>query len=107
MSVHLDEKELEKDFGKAEFTVLLDNEKTTITYWRFPPKTQTGWHDHTFDYATIQQSGGQLLLKTETGETKIVDYEDGKVVAYKAPVVHNALNISDQEVRVIEIEYKA
>ena len=106
MSVHLKGKDAELNRAQAEFSILLDNEKTTITCWRFAPGAQTGWHNHTYDYATVQQSGGQLLLESEDGKTKTVDYEEGKTVAYKAPVVHNAINVSDEEVRVIEIEYK-
>ena len=106
MSVHLKDKEAEPDRKLAEHTVLLDNDKTTITYWCFAPGTQTGWHNHIFDYATIQQSGGRLLLQSENGATKTVDYEVGRTVAYKAPIVHNAINICEEEVRVIEIEYK-
>ena len=107
MSVHLKNKAAEANLELAEHTLLLDNDQTTITYWRFPPNTQTGWHNHTHDYATIQQSEGQLLLKSQSGETKTVAYEPGRTVFYKAPVVHNAINISDVEVCVIEIEYKS
>ena len=55
---------------------------------------------------TIQQSGGQLKLEDRAGNIKIIDYVDGKAAAYKAPIEHNAKNISNEEVRVTEIEYK-
>ena len=84
----------------------LKTTKTRITFWRFPPDTETGWHKHTHDYVTIQQSGGQLKLEDREGNIKIIDYVDGKAAAYKAPIEHNAKNISNEEVRVTEIEYK-
>ena len=93
--------------GTAERTVLLDNEFTRITRWIFAPGDQTGWHRHEFDYVTVQQSGGHLsLIGADGGETR-VDYEDGRARAWSAPLEHNAVNASGQEVRVLEIEYKA
>ena len=35
-----------------------------------------------------------------------VDYVPGKAVMIKAPVEHNATNVGDVDIRVLEIEYK-
>ncbi len=106
MSVQLSEKNENREFAQAEFAVLFEDEKTRVTSWRFDPGTQTGWHHHNFDYVTIQQSGGQLQLENDKGDIFVVKYEPERTVGYAAPVKHNAINISDEEVRVIEIEYK-
>lgn len=108
MSILLNEKPEDEgaDLPSAERLVLLDDERSRITQWRFPPGTQTGWHRHTHDYVTIQQSGGALQLENADGSMKVVEYEDGRAVAYAAPIEHNATNISDTEVKVLEIEYK-
>jgi quercetin dioxygenase-like cupin family protein len=90
----------------AERQVLLDDDQSRITQWRFPPGTQTGWHRHTHDYVTVQQSQGCLRLENADGSEKIVEYEDGRAVAYTAPIEHNATNISDVIVQVLEIEFK-
>ena len=93
--------------GTAGRTLLLDNEFTRITRWVFAPGDQTGWHRHEFDYVTVQQSGGHLSLTGADGSETRIDYEDGRTLAWSAPVEHNAVNTSDQEVRVLEIEYRA
>ena len=106
MSVALEDREARQETAEAERVVMFEDEKTRITYWRFPPGTETGWHRHTHDYVTIQQSGGQLQLENRDGTVKVIDYKDGCTAGYSAPIEHNASNISDEEVRVTEIEYK-
>ena len=109
MSEHLRGKTAEElpDAVLAKHQVLLDNELTRITTWTFAPGDQTGWHQHTFDYVTVQQSRGALLLQASDGSETHVDYEDGRTVSWAAPIEHNAINISDVEVKVLEIEYKS
>ncbi len=106
MSLALDEKSGQQ-IADAERIVLFEDDKTRITFWRFDPGSETGWHRHTHDYVTLQQSGGQLRLEDRDGNIKIIDYQDGQAAAYSAPIEHNARNISDVEVRVTEIEYKS
>lgn len=106
MSISLDQKNQDLDYVPAAFTVLYEDDKTRITSWVFAPGSQTGWHHHNFDYVTIQQSGGRLRLENDQGDVKLIDYEIGRSVGYSAPIKHNATNVSDEDVRVIEIEYK-
>jgi quercetin dioxygenase-like cupin family protein len=106
MSVQLKETNQDHDYEPAEFTILFEDDKTKITSWRFDPGTETGWHHHTFDYVTIQKSGGRLKLESDDGAVRFVDYVMDRAAAYTAPIKHNATNVSDEEVRVIEIEYK-
>ena len=106
MSVLLEDREKRPETAEAKRVVLFEDKKTRITLWCFPPGTETGWHRHIHDYVTLQQSSGQLQLESRDGSIKHVDYEDGRAAAYSAPTEHNAINISDVEVRVTEIEYK-
>lgn len=108
MSEHLTRKTADElpDAELAQFTLLLDNDRTRITQWVFRPGDQTGWHRHECDYVTVQQSGGALLLQGADGSEKRVDYENSRTMSWAAPIEHNATNISDVEVRVLEIEYK-
>ena len=108
MSTHLTDKTKAQipEAALADHTLLFEDERTRITQWRFAPGDQTGWHAHEWDYVTVQQSGGALLLPGADGSETPVDYEDGRTVAWTAPIEHNAVNISDVEVRVLEIEYK-
>jgi quercetin dioxygenase-like cupin family protein len=86
--------------------VLIDDEKTCITRWRFAPGAQTGWHRHEWDYVTIHGSGGRLQLENAAGDIMNIDYVEGSHRAFDAPVTHNAKNVSDVEVVALEIEYK-
>ena len=106
MSVLLEDREKRQQTAEAERVILFEDNKTRITFWRFSPGTETGWHRHTHDYVTLQQSSGQLKLEYRDGNIKIVDYKDGQAAAYSSPVEHNATNIGDVEIRVTEIEYK-
>ena len=105
MSILLEERSNDKA-NAADFSILYEDDKTKITFWRFEPGAETGWHHHNHDYVTIQKSGGRLKIENESGEINFIDYENNRAAGYAAPVIHNASNVSDVEVRVIEIEYK-
>lgn len=90
----------------ARSEILFEDDRTRITCWRFAPGAETGWHYHAVDYVTIQQSGGRLRLEKDDGSVTFVDYKDQRTIAYQAPIKHNATNVSDEEVRVTEIELK-
>jgi quercetin dioxygenase-like cupin family protein len=37
----------------ATSTVFIDNERITVTEWRFAPGASTGWHRHEHDYVIV------------------------------------------------------
>lgn len=90
----------------GHFEVLVDDEKTRVTQWDIKPGQQTGWHLHDFDYVTIQQSEGRLHLDYADGSEREIDYIPGTSHLNKAPVEHNAINVGDVDIRVLEVEYK-
>ena len=109
MSLKLVDKtaEIASDKKVAQFELVLDNERTRITQWTIAPGEQTGWHLHDYDYVTIQQSTGRLHLDFADGSVKEIDYVPGTSQMYKAPIEHNATNVGDVDIRVLEIEYKS
>lgn len=108
MSTHLTDKTKAQipEAALADHTLLFEDERTRITQWRFAPGDQTGWHAHEWDYVTVQQSGGRLRLDGADGTESFVDYSSGRTMSWTAPIEHNATNVSDNVVRVLEIEYK-
>jgi quercetin dioxygenase-like cupin family protein len=108
MSLKLVEKtaEIAADKKVAHFETLVDDDRTRITQWRIAPGEQTGWHLHDYDYVTIQQSTGRLHLDYADGTSKEIDYVPGTAHVNKAPVEHNASNVGDVDIVVLEIEYK-
>ena len=99
--------QVEPDAKFGMETVLLDNDTTRISKWVFQPGEQTGWHLHNWDYVTIQQSGGCLKIVAADGSARMVDYSLGVTNYRQAPIEHNARNVSDVIVKVLEIEYKS
>ena len=81
--------------------MLLDDERTRIT-WRGLP---AGDHRHEREYLTFKQSSCALLLQGSEGSENRVDQEDGRTISWAAPIDDTATNISDVEVRVLEIKY--
>lgn len=108
MSLKLAEKtaQIASDKNVANFVTVYDDERTRVTQWVIAPGEQTGWHLHDHDYLTIQQSAGTLHLKFADGRELTIDYVPGTARLFRAPVEHNATNIGNVDIRVMEIEYK-
>ena len=87
-------------------TVEFENDKTILHRFKIKPGQQVGWHAHQNDYLTVQLSFGRLQLTNANGEVTTIDYKPGVQRYIKAPVEHNAVNIGDVDIEVLEIEYK-
>jgi quercetin dioxygenase-like cupin family protein len=90
---------------QATATVQIDNERVSVTEWRFAPGAETGWHRHQYDYVVVPQKTGKLLLKTKEGDS-VSPLVTGKSYFRKAGVEHNVINASEDEFVFIEIEMK-
>ena len=91
--------------GTAIGTVLIENERTRATEWRFPAKgDNTGWHVHEHDYLVVPLSDGQLLLREPDGATRIAELFRGVPYFRDKGVHHDVVNASDFEIAFIEIE---
>lgn len=86
-------------------TVQIDNNRVTVTEWRFAPGAQTGWHRHTFDYVVVPQTSGQLMLESKDGVNSANLYA-GKSYFRNVGVEHNVINTNDYEFVFVEIEIK-
>ena len=90
----------------AVSTVQIDNERVSVTEWKFAPGAETGWHLHQYDYVVVPQTSGKLLLKTKVGEN-LSELTRGQAYFRKAGVEHNVINASEGEFVFIEIELKS
>lgn len=86
-------------------TIQIENDKTIVTEWRFPPHGETGWHVHQYDYVVVPLVTGQLLLETPDGEHR-ADLVAGQSYTRDAGVEHNVVNNNAFEFIFIEIERK-
>ena len=91
---------------KARVTVLLEDERSIATEWRFAPGAETGWHKHGHDYIVVPMTTGKLLLDLPGGGTATGDLVLGKPYSRKEGVEHNVINDNPFELTFIEIELK-
>ena len=108
MSKKLDNKDTDISAKReiAEHKIVLENDEIIVTHWVFNPGEQTGWHLHELDYMPIQLSTGKLMFEFPDGSTKEIDYVPKTTSLVRAPLEHNAINSSDEQVVALEIEFK-
>ena len=60
------------EYGKAVSTVLIENERTRVTEWRFKKYgDNTGWHRHEYDYIVVPLFDGQLEINVGSNANTI------------------------------------
>jgi quercetin dioxygenase-like cupin family protein len=87
-------------------TVQVDNDRTRVTEWRFPPGAATGYHRHAYDYVVVPQTSGRLRLIGPDGDEAYSDLEAGWSYFREAGVEHDVVNANDFEFVFVEIEFK-
>ena len=90
----------------AQSTIQIDNERVTVTDWRFAPGTQTGWHVHPVGYVVVPMATGELVL--ETPGTRVTNHlAAGVSYTREAGGEHNVINAGKTEFVFVEIELKS
>ena len=90
---------------QATAIVQIDNDRVSVTEWRFAPGAETGWHHHEYDYVVVPLMSGKLLLKASDGDS-VSELSSGKSYFREAGVEHNVINAGDGEFAFIEIQIK-
>jgi quercetin dioxygenase-like cupin family protein len=90
----------------ARPTVLIDNERTRVTEWRFAPGAATGWHRHEMDYVVVPIGDGRLRIVTGPGEESVAELRNGVPYFRAAGVEHDVINASGAEYAFVEVEFK-
>jgi len=91
--------------AQAVPTVQVDNERVTVTEWRFAPGAETGHHRHGYDYVVVPMTNGPLRLQTPAGEVTS-QLVAGQAYYRPAGVEHNVINAHEGECVFVEIEIK-
>lgn len=91
---------------QATPTVLIDNERTRVTEWRFAPGASTGWHRHEYDYVVVPMLDGKLELSTGSDDKQIAELSTGVAYFRQVGVEHDVKNVNDFEYAFIEVEFK-
>jgi len=58
---------------QAQSTIQLDNERTRVTEWRFPPAAETGYHQHEYDFVVVPLTSGKLKIVGADGSQRITN----------------------------------
>ncbi len=94
------------DAGSARPTVLVDNDVTRVTEWRFGKRgDNTGWHRHEYDYVVVPLFDGQLDIDHGNGERTTADLSNGVPYYRERGVEHDVINANNFECAFIEIEF--
>lgn len=91
---------------QATSTVLIDNERTRVTEWRFAPGASTGWHRHEYDYVVVPMSDGKLELSSGGDDKQVAELSTGVAYFRQVGVEHDVKNVNDFEYAFIEVEFK-
>jgi quercetin dioxygenase-like cupin family protein len=90
---------------KATRNRIEDNDRVTITEWRFAPGAETGWHRHALDYVIVYRTAARMIVETKAARNS-VEIAAGQAMFRRAPVEHNVINDGDGEVVFVETEIK-
>lgn len=92
--------------GTATGTVLIENDRTRVTEWRFPEKgDNTGWHRHEYDYVVVPLFDGALRLSEPGGVVREAPMKTGVPYFREAGVEHDVASANDFECAFIEVEF--
>ena len=89
----------------ATGTVQVDNDRVTVTEWRFAPGAETTWHRHGYDYVVVPLGTGKLQIE-DGKEQRISELKVGQSYYRPLGAEHNVINANDYEFAFIEIEFK-
>ncbi len=91
---------------KATSNVLIDNDRTRVTEWRFAPGAATGFHRHELDYVIMPRTTGRLKIIDGDGGESISELTDGVPYFRAAGVEHDVVNANAHEFVFVEFEFK-
>lgn len=92
--------------GTALPTVLIDNERTRVTEWRFAARgDNTGWHGHEYDYVVVPVQDGILEITDKNGIVAKAELRTGVPYYRDLGVEHDVANGNDFEFAFIELEF--
>ena len=92
--------------GSATPTVLIDNDRTRVTEWRFAGRgDNTGWHRHDYDYVVVPIQDGVLEIADKDGNITTAPLKTGVPYFRELGVEHDVLNGNDHEFAFVEVEF--
>lgn len=90
----------------AQPTILVDDDRVTVTRWDFAPGAETGWHRHGMDYVITTLTPCSMLLEEPGGGTRLVEFAAGMAYRRNEGVEHNVINGGSGPMSFVEVELK-
>ncbi len=97
---------MSQDRPSAQPTVMIDNDRTRVTEWRFAPGAETGHHRHEYDYVVVPIMTGSLRIIAPDGSESVSELRHGAPYFRPAGVEHNVINAGTADFAFIEVEFK-
>lgn len=97
---------IRNQFAPAISTLQEDNESVRVTRWYFPPRSETGWHKHVYDYVVVPTISGTLTVVGSDHSLHPHEIEAGESYFRKCGVEHNVVNQSSAPIEFVEVEFK-
>ncbi|MBW8056085.1 MAG: cupin domain-containing protein [Nitrospira sp.] len=97
---------MSQDRPSAQPTVMIDNDRTRVTEWRFAPGAETGHHRHEYDYVVVPIMTGSLRIIAPDGSESVSELRHGAPYFRPAGVEHNVINAGAADFAFIEVEFK-
>ena len=92
--------------GTATPTVLVENDRTRVTEWRFAGRgDNTGWHRHEYDYLVVPVQDGALDIRDGDGAVTTAELRLGVPYFRRKGVEHDVMNGTDGPFAFVEVEY--
>ena len=92
--------------SKATATVLVDDERVTVTRFDIQAGAETGWHVHSHDYVVIAVTDCAFLLEEPGGSSRETDVAAGQAYRRSEGVEHNVINRGARPMTFVETELK-
>ncbi|HXG68017.1 MAG TPA: cupin domain-containing protein [Blastocatellia bacterium] len=93
--------------AKSTSKVVLENDRVRVKEAVFAPgDRKPGMHTHEYAHVGVVIDGGTLKFNYPDGKTEMLELKRGGVGYREANVTHEAVNMGNQPIRVIEVEIK-
>lgn len=90
----------------ATRTVVIDDEFKRVSYFKFKPGDETGWHKHEHPYFVVYLTDCKLLHMPRNAPEAVIDHKARESRHIPAGVEHHVRSVADHDVELLEVEYK-
>ena len=92
---------------KNSSRVILENDLVVVKEAIFQPgEKHSGMHTHRYAHVGVPLDDGRLTFNSPDGKTETIELKHGSAGFREANVTHEAINLGDKPLRVIEVEIK-